>query len=265
MPGIVFSAPSCRGIGSNIMKRHILVPLACAALVSCGAPLKTEGPQKVDNLVGALEQVYVEAELSREKLTAAMDRLQVIAAAEFDEGDAAAAYAEFVAALAESQQQAKLMKASIGPMKESAAPIFATWEGDVSDIENETLRERSEERLERTREKFEAIVSNVESTQEKFDALNEGMQDHALFLHNDLNGDSLALIQGEVKKLVELAAEVDEGYETAMTSSRAYIDTTALPLSSATARYEARVEAARERNEASKPRVRRVSARGSAR
>jgi len=250
------------------MRTNIIAILAAATLVACGSPLKTEGPKKVDDLVGAIEQVYVESELCREKSAVAMDRLQVIAAAEFKEGDAALAYAEFVQALSESQNQAEVMKATIGPMKLAAEPIFATWEADMKQFSSESMRERSLERLEKTRARFDAIVQNAEATQEKYDVLNKGMQDHALFLHNDLNAGALSVIQEDVRDLVMLAAEIDEGYELTMQSARTYIDTTSLPLSASAQRYEERVEAARDRDTAGgveKPKVRRVSARGSAR
>lgn len=249
------------------MRKNIFAIMATAALIGCGSTLKTEGPKKVDDLVGSIEQVYVESELCREKATVAMDKLQVIAAAEFKEGDAAAAYAEFVQALDESMKQAEVMMATIDPMKAAADPIFDTWEADMKQYSSESMRERSTERLEKTRERFDSIVRNAEATQEKYEVLNKGMQDHALFLHNDLNADALTVIQEDVRDLVLLVAEIDEGYELTMKSARSYIDTTALPLSSAAQRYEDRVEASRERDEedGKEPKVRRVSARGSAR
>jgi len=249
------------------MRKNIIATLAALAAAACGTTLKTEGPKKVDNLVGTIEQVYVESELCREKSAIAMDKLQVIAAAEFKQGDAALAYAEFVQALDVSQKQAEAMRAAIEPMKAAAKPIFDNWEADMKQYSSESMRERSRERLEKTRASFDTIVQRAEATQEKFEVLNKGMQDHALFLANDLNADALAVIQEDVRDLVLLVAEIDEGYELTMKSARSYIDTNALPLSAAAQRYEERVEASRDRDttETKEPQVRRVSARGSAR
>ena len=133
------------------MRKYLIAILATAALVGCGSPLKTEGPKKVDDLVGSIEQVYVEAELCRDKSSVAMDKLQRIAAAEFKEGDAALAYAEFVQALDESMKQAEVMKAAIEPMKNAADPIFSGWEADMKEYSSESMRERSRARMERTR------------------------------------------------------------------------------------------------------------------
>ena len=55
------------------MRKNIFAIMATAALIGCGSTLKTEGPKKVDDLVGSIEQVYVESELCREKATVAMD------------------------------------------------------------------------------------------------------------------------------------------------------------------------------------------------
>jgi hypothetical protein len=132
---------------------------------------------------------------------------------------------------------------------------------------SESMRERSRERLEKTRANFDSIVRHAEATQEKYEVLNKGMQDHALFLANDLNADALSVIQEDVRDLVLLVAEIDEGYELTMKSARGYIDTNALPLSAAAQRYEERVEASRDRDttESKEPAVRRVSTRESAR
>ncbi|MEM8882748.1 MAG: DUF2959 family protein [Planctomycetota bacterium] len=247
------------------MRKIALFALSAAFLTGCGAVLKTEGPKKVDGLVANIEQVYVEAELCREKSAEAMDLLQVLAAQEFEDGDATKAYAEFVEALAASEKQAEMMRATIEPMKAAAKPVFKQWEDDLKAFSSENMREMSTERLSTTTERFDSIVQWAEKTQEKFDALNMGMKDHALFLHNDLNIAALDLIQDDVRDLVQLVSEIDEGYEETMTAARTYIDATALPLSAAAQRFEERVEASREAEEEKaeeKPEVRRVSARG---
>lgn len=105
------------------MQENVIATLAALAAVGFASTLKTKGPKKVDDLVGAIEQVYVESEICREDSTIAMDKLRVIAAAEIKQGDAALAYAEFVQALDASQKQAEVMRATTAPPRKNTYDV----------------------------------------------------------------------------------------------------------------------------------------------
>ena len=183
----------------------------------------------MNDLVGSIERVYVDAELSKEKARAAISELESIAAADF-EGDAMAAYGKLMVAIDASSKQADQLRASVEPMKASAKPVFDQWAKDLEEFSSPDMRMRSQVRLEATRQRYDAVVAAVEPAQATYDVFNQGLKDHALFLSNDFNPAALAAIQDDVKNLARLASDLERQLDESLLATRAYVETAALPM-----------------------------------
>ena len=200
-----------------------------AALTSCGLfSSDTAGPAQVDDLVGWVERVYVESELSKDNVQVSVTKLQAIVSAEFG-ANAVQAYTEFVESVDRAEQQADKLRDTIGPMKSAAEPVFEKWEEDLEQFSSPAMRERSFARMTATRERYEQIVAAVEPAQVAYDELVAGLRDHALFLGNDFNPGALSAVQEDVRRLSALAAEIDGRFDAALMAARAYVDSSALP------------------------------------
>jgi hypothetical protein len=92
-------------------------------------------------------------------------------------------------------------------MHESAEAAFAQWSTDASALRIDSLRVRSLARLEETRTRYQAILVAVDQAQKAFDAFNVGVRDHATYLQNDFNPDSVAAIQEELHTLSRWAED----------------------------------------------------------
>ncbi|MHC4956142.1 MAG: DUF2959 family protein, partial [Planctomycetota bacterium] len=206
---------------------------------------KTRGPKQVNDLVGSIELVYAESEVARERAMVAVGSLQKLAANDLGE-DPAETFAEFVDLLERSEEQAEQLRATIGPMKEAAAPIFRQWRNDIRAFNNEKMRERSEARFDLTRERYDAILAALESAQEKYDAVNKSMRDHALFLSHDFNHDSIDMVKDDVKDVGAVATELDSKLDACMEAARIYVEATALPVTASMQREEVAASAGSE-------------------
>jgi hypothetical protein len=208
------------------------VALPLTLVAGCGIFSGDEhaGPSQVGDLVSWVERVYVDSELSKEKVQMAMERLQAIVASEYS-GDAVRAYREFVEAVEQSERQARKLRSTVEPMKRSADPVFQQWSLDLLAFKNLEMRHRSQARLEATRERFDAVVATVDPAQTAYEQFNQGLRDHALFLGYDLNPTSVAEVKGDVHALAGLAAELDVKFDECLRAARAYVDSTALPMS----------------------------------
>ncbi|MHC4339570.1 MAG: DUF2959 family protein [Planctomycetota bacterium] len=190
-------------------------------------------PGQVDDLVGSIERVYVDAELSKERSQAAVVALQAIVASDY-KGDAMSAYAQFETAIERSEEQAETLHKRVESMKESAEPLFEKWTADLKKITSVNMRQRSRLRLMATRERYDAVVAAVEPTQATYDSVNKSLRDHALYLGHDLNPDSLALIRDDVRGLTQQVAELGKEFDECLVVAREYVDSAALPGRSAT-------------------------------
>jgi hypothetical protein len=183
----------------------------------------------VNDLVGWVERVHIESELAKQKMRTATTLLADIATSDF-EGSAVDAYSRFVKALDESEAQALALRAAVDPMKRSADPVFEQWEQDLQSINSASIRQRSQDRRVATKERYADVVASVDPAQESFDALNRALRDNALFLGNDFNPASIAMIQADVTELSQLANNLDARFDTCLRAAQDYVNAYSLPV-----------------------------------
>lgn len=188
---------------------------------------KSAGLDKVDDLLDRIERVHVEAELSRETSDAAMNALRSICDPEFS-GEALDAYTEFVKTIDDSEKQADKLRKSIGPMKKTAESVFAAWASDLEGFGSAEMRQRSQQRLEQTRQRYVAISTSVDPALWAYDALNHDLRDHALFLSHDFNSAAIADLSGEVDTLSHDSDELTKRLDKCLKACEGYIRSSAL-------------------------------------
>lgn len=209
----------------------LTVPSLCllglAACASSGS--REDAPIQVDAMITWIERVHVEAERSRQEVADSFERLNALAAGRFDKDPAAVLYARFVQAIDSAEQQAKRFREVVGPMLETAQPVFVQWQKDVKTIANESLRARGELRFQVAKQRYDAIKSVAVPAQDKFDVYVKDLRDHAAFLAHDLNAAALDDIQEEVKRVAGNARELDRQMETCQAAARTYVESSSLP------------------------------------
>lgn len=220
------------------MDRRLIVHFAFVAAVAVGASScsstsfsfsrsSDSGLTNVDELLTRIEKVQVESLVAKERARSAYDTLVASVSPEFS-GSAVAQYAELEKAIEVSEKQAKALADTIPALKSSAASVFERWTKDLESFGNTRMRQRSQERLEATREHYELIVRQALASQVSFEALNADLKDHALFLEHDFNAESAAMIHDDVVALEARVAELDGRLDAAIQSSKRYIASRAL-------------------------------------
>lgn len=186
------------------------------------------GPGQVNELVGKIERVYVESEVSKEKMQAAVDALRAVSEGKF-QGDPTTAYTTLVEAGKQSEEQAQKLRDNYENMQEAAEPFFEEWTENLKKYTNPDMRLRSQSRLAATRQRYEAIVAAVEPALIDYDTVNKGLRDYTLFLGHDMNPSALAEIQDGVNQLSQRAALASRSFDACLVAARAYVDASALP------------------------------------
>ncbi|MCB9892616.1 MAG: DUF2959 family protein [Planctomycetes bacterium] len=204
------------------------------SMSSCASSGISDGPARVDDFVGWVERVYVETELARERMNDAVAQLEALVGSTYA-GDPVTAYTSFVEALRLSEAQAERLDEQIEPMKKAAEPVFEQWEESLGQFQSESMRERSGARLQATKDRYTRVLGAVEPARERFAKLNGAMRDHALFLGNDFNAEAVASVHDDARELIALASDLDREFEECLSATRAYVETSALPLQAAPA------------------------------
>lgn len=196
-------------------------------LTACKSGNKhSESLKQADDIVTRIERVHVECELSKDRAHEALDWLQSIVIGDYTT-DALSAYNGFVEAVEASEKQAESLRDAVEPMERVAEPFFINWETDLSAFANPKMRRRSQVKLNEARQRYQAIVTSVEPTQSSYDAFNLGLQDIVLFLSHDFN--SASDLKREVRGLMRLVDELDQGLDRTLMAAEAYVQSSALP------------------------------------
>ncbi|MFT5155344.1 MAG: hypothetical protein ACI841_005355, partial [Planctomycetota bacterium] len=212
-----------------IVKSIALILALAAGLSGCKSTAKqSTGPAKVHDLLGRIERVHVESQMSQEAMRLALTKLHMIVKPGF-EGDPVAGYNEYVQAFRASEEREKQLVASSAQMKSAAEPYFARWLVDLRAYTSPEMRLRSRARLTQTRERFEVIVAALEPTQYEFHNLNQALRDHAIFLAHDFNETAVAQILDQVQAVTVHATQLDKQFEECFEAARAYVEVNALP------------------------------------
>jgi len=213
------------------LTRHrsvVAVPILLG-LAACSTLSDTQSASlgQVDDLLGRVEALQVEALVSKEQAHAAYDALHAIVAPEF-QGDPLQAYTQLVQHIEHSRTQAQKFGSSIPMLKSSAENVFLQWTINLESFGNTKLRQQSQSRLAETRARYEAIITAATSAQVAYDALNSDFNDNALFLKHDFNAAAVHTIAMQVEGLTTQVQELDLRLDAAVLACKGYVEHSAL-------------------------------------
>ena len=217
----------------NVLRSSIAL---LTVLASCSTGSDQTAPVKVDEMMTWIERVHIEAERSRDAISDSFAKLNLLAAGRFDSDPAPVIYARFVQSIDVAEEQAQRFRECVGPMLESAAPVFSHWQEDIAKITSERLRQRSELRFQVAKERYDAIAKVSVPAQKQLDAFVRDLRYHALFLGHYLNASAIDDIQEEVKLVAQTALDLDHNLESTMSATRSYAEQSSLPLAAPSGR-----------------------------
>ncbi len=200
---------------------------ASAVFTSCASTKQSVGLENVDSLVSRVEQVHLETELARQSVYAAIVSLGPLFAEDFT-GEATEAFEAFAQATETAEKQANELRAHITPMRNSAVSVFERWEESLDAFSSESMRQRSADRLEVTRERFAEVQEASVRAQTEFDALNGQLRDTVLFLGHDFNAASVAEIEQDAFALRDEARQLGKTFDACMDAAAEYVEKSAL-------------------------------------
>ncbi|HZO08559.1 MAG TPA: DUF2959 family protein, partial [Myxococcota bacterium] len=139
-------------------------------------------------------------------------------------GDPVEGHKALVAAVEQSEEQAEALQGSVRPMRKTADSVFARWTADLESFGNISLRTRSQERLEETRKRYDAILATAVSAQLAYNSYNSDLKDNALFLEHDFNATAVQSIAGELDGLRARGKELARRLDACAAACQAYVE-----------------------------------------
>ena len=161
--------------------------------------------------------------MTKERTHAALENLRTLVAPEF-QGDPAISHGEFVAAVERVEDQAAALRKCVRPMKSTGERVFTDWAANLEDFGNVAMRQRSQERLEETRRRYDVILSTAGLAQLALDSFQRDLGDQALFLEHDFNASSVALVAQELDALRNRGRELAKRLDVCIGACQAYVE-----------------------------------------
>jgi len=209
-------------------KSAAIAALALALpLTACSSTSQSVGIESVDSLVSRVEAVHLETELAKQAVYNALITLGPLVADEF-QGDPKEAFAAFAEQTVECERRANALRGEVVPMTNSAKKVFENWRTSLSDFASPSMRERSQRRLDATRDRFAAVNDAATRAQTDFDEVNRRLRDVVLFLGHDFNAAAVAEVREEALSIRDEARELGKVFDDCMTAAAEYVETSAL-------------------------------------
>ncbi len=199
-----------------------LTAALCIGLSGCASNKKAIGIRKVDDLVGKVERAHLECELVQERVHSALDALAVVVGPVPAEAPAVA-FQQLIQAIEIAESQTEKLSETVPPMETAAESVFARWELDLETFASPQMRQRSQSRLDATRDLYREVPRNVEPVASAASLFNTGLRDLSIFLGHDLNAASVESVEAEILTLRRQVVTLDQRVDDCLTAARNYL------------------------------------------
>ena len=125
-------------------------------------------------------------------------------------------YKKLQSEMATTQQKRAEVGRRADQMTVEAGIVFKSWADSTVGIESPDLRKRSEERLEKTKDRCAEIQSAGQSAVAVYEPVMKALQDQVTYLGHDLNAEAVASLKPDAEKVNAQAQELTQRLDEAV-------------------------------------------------
>ena len=198
-----------------MFQRHlstIVVGLAIAIAAAPGLSAQDEGVQQIRQLIKKANDGVASITEAKQQLQKTMTAYNAVLAP--DVKDRRDAYKTLQKEMSNADKKRGEVSSKAAQMNEEADKLFKSWQASSAAIQSPDLRQRSDERLKRTQERFGEIRQTARTASDLYTPFMKALQDQVTFLGHDLNPGAVANLKPDAEKLnaqaTELYAAIDK-------------------------------------------------------
>lgn len=183
----------------TIMQRVASVVVLGAIILAGCTTGATKGQQNVDNLTKAINRLGDSIKKGRSELEVMLTAYdQVI---NNEDGDLLTPFKTFHSGLEKVQKAREDILKKSTDAEAAADAFFAEWQATLQKFQSEDMKKRSQERMEKTRARFQEIDKASDEASAAYQPLMATLKDHDLYLSNDLNQESVKTLSKDAKDI----------------------------------------------------------------
>lgn len=159
------------------------------------------GREKRHILTKRVEATREEQSEAQEQFQTAFERFKSVT--QFEGGDLEKMYRKLSDELARSEVKAEKVSERVDSVDVVARDLFKEWETELDQMSSPDLRQRSAERLTRTRSRYRTMIRAMRRAESKMEPVLQAFRDQVLFLKHNLNAKAISSLEGTVSTVEE--------------------------------------------------------------
>ncbi|MEO0650058.1 MAG: DUF2959 family protein [Planctomycetota bacterium] len=212
---------------------YVLVPVLLFSTLLSGcrsayySAMESLGYEKRDILIDRVEEGRELQSEASEQVQSTYDAL--VALTGFDGGDLEQVYRGLERDYERSEARAEDLRASVRAIEEVARAMFTEWRAEIDQISNPELQRSSSELLDDTRDRYNELVTVMQSSVTAMDPVLQAFKDQVLTLKHRLNAQAIEGLSGEVVRLEADVAELIEQMQASIAEADEFISSMRSP------------------------------------
>jgi DNA-binding XRE family transcriptional regulator len=172
------------------MKKQTLFTIAAATLLASATQASQE------QLASSMKDVRLEAGQTRDQLAATVGALTALTKQE--KGDLRPAYEAFTAQVANTEKAALATATRVAWMQGDGMKCFDDWQTTIASINNESLKKKSQKRLDAVKKSYGKVIDEFKEAAEKFKPFLANLNDIQKVLSTDLTAKGVKGLRSTV-------------------------------------------------------------------
>lgn len=207
--------------------------LACAlaaAVIGWGgcrsayySTMEAFGVHKREILVERVEEGRDAQQAAKEEFQDALEAFRAMSGFRGEEG-LEALYSKLNRQLQRSEARAGEVRSRIDAIETVAGDLFDEWQAEIRQIQKRELRERSQDLLEQTQDRYADLIEAMGRAEERMEPVLALFRDHVLFLKHNLNAQAIASLRGDLDEVEADVGALIREVEAAIAESEAFLE-----------------------------------------
>lgn len=165
-------------------------------MIGLAALLASATQASQEQLATSMKETRLEAGQTRDQLATTLAALTTLTKQE--KGDLRPAYEAFTAEVAKTEKAAAWTRARVAWMQGDGLKYFEDWQTTISSINNESLRKKSQKRLDAVKKEYAKVTAEFKEAAEKFKPLLADLSDIQKVLSTDLTASGVKGLRSTV-------------------------------------------------------------------
>jgi DNA-binding XRE family transcriptional regulator len=172
------------------MKNQTMFVIGLATLLASATQASQE------QLTTSMKEVRLEADRTRDQLATTLAALTTLTKQE--KGDLRPAYEAFTAEIPKTDAAATATRTRVGWMQGDGMKYFEDWQTTINSINNESLRKKSQKRLDAVKKSYAKVTAEFKEAAEKFKPFLADLGDIQKVLSTDLTASGVKGLRSTV-------------------------------------------------------------------